>query len=64
MNANAFRAALEKLDLTQGEAADLLFKSIRSINGYAAGTEIPKDVEVLLAYYLKYGTKLAQGMLK
>jgi DNA-binding XRE family transcriptional regulator len=55
MTKNQFNAALERLGLTQSEAADYLGVSLRSINGYANGAKISKTVAKLLDMYLRHG---------
>ena len=48
-----YQNALDKLGLTQGEAADLLGFSIRTSNGYAnGGYPVPKPLAVLLRLLL------------
>ena len=48
MTAIQFRAALDRLSLTQAQAAEALGVSIRTAHGYANGKPIPKPVELLL----------------
>ena len=48
MTAAQYRAALERLDLTQGTAAQWLGISIRSSHGYANGAPIPTAIAKLL----------------
>lgn len=55
MTKTQFREALERLGLTQGQAAEALGLTIRTINGYANGEPIPATVARLLAMYLRYG---------
>lgn len=56
MTAAQFRRALEQLRLTQGEAALSLELSVRTINGYANGDEIPLVVELALETLLRRKT--------
>jgi len=55
MTKTQFRAALEQLDLTQGQAAKLLHCTIRTINAYANGHPIPFLVANALENWLKHG---------
>lgn len=48
MNQNQFRAALSRLGIDQGEAAQLLGVTLRTVNGYANGNDIPLLVERFL----------------
>lgn len=48
-----FRAALDRLDLSQGQAAEWLGKSIRQVNSYANGTPVPLAVAKLLRLCLR-----------
>lgn len=48
MTPSQYRAAQERLGLTQGEAAEWLGYSIRSTHGWANGEPIPKTVAMLL----------------
>lgn len=52
MTKNQFRAALAALGCTQGQLADELEISIRSVNGYANGQHIPKLVELAIKQLL------------
>lgn len=51
MTPTQFRAALTKLGWKQGKAAQELEISQRTVNGYANGVEIPRTVELSLAFY-------------
>lgn len=55
MTAKQFRDALERLDLTQGQAAEALNVSIRSINAWANGQKIPFLIAEVLTLWLKHG---------
>lgn len=57
MNSKQFRKALEELGLKQGEAAEFLDVSIRSVNGYANDWPIPKQTAMLLRLMIKHGFK-------
>ena len=57
MTATQFRAALEHLGWTQQQMANELKISIRSVNGYANGTPIPKLVELAILALNKEQTK-------
>lgn len=48
MTSAQYRAALDRLTLTQAGAAELLGISIRSAHGYANGEPIPEPVAKLL----------------
>jgi transcriptional regulator with XRE-family HTH domain len=49
MKAVHFRRALEDLDMTQAEAAELLGLGPRTMNGYASGERaIPKTVGIII----------------
>ncbi len=48
-----FRAALDRLSLTQEEAAMLLGVGLRTAHGYANGRPIPKGVGLLLELLLR-----------
>jgi hypothetical protein len=56
MTQKQFRAALARLDIDQGKAAQLLGCTLRTVNGYANGTEIPLAVERLLALMVETKT--------
>jgi hypothetical protein len=59
-----FRDALTTLELSQGEAATWLGISIRSINGYAAGTHtIPEPLSMLLQITVRLGLKRVNSYL-
>lgn len=55
MTAAQFNKALRALGLNQSQARRYLFRTLRSINGYANGQEIPPEVEMLLRLYLAHG---------
>lgn len=55
MTKTQFRNALEQLGLTQGQAAELLHKSLRTVAGYANGQPIPFLVANAVENWLKYG---------
>jgi hypothetical protein len=55
MTQKQFRAALARLGVDQGEAAEILGCTIRTVNGYANGKEIPVVVERFL--HLMINTK-------
>ena len=55
MTKTQFREALERLGLTQGRAAELLHRSIRTINGYANGEPIDQLVADRLLDFVKHG---------
>ena len=57
MTNDEYRAALAQLGWTQGQAAEQLGISVRSSNGYANGTDIPKLVSLALSYFLVTQTK-------
>lgn len=48
MTPSQYRAALDRLDLTQAGAAEFLGISIRSAHGYANGDPIPEAIAKLL----------------
>jgi hypothetical protein len=48
MNAFEFRNSLEKLEITQHEAAEMLGVSLRTTASYAAGNKIPEPIARLL----------------
>jgi hypothetical protein len=48
MTPTQYRAALARLGLTQGEAAEWLDIAIRTSHGYANGDPIPKAIAKLL----------------
>lgn len=43
-----YKTCLRRLGLTQSRAAKFLDKSVRTCNGYANGSKIPKDISLLL----------------
>lgn len=53
MDADEFKSALAKLELTQGQAGTFLERSIRAINGYANGAKIDGPVGKLLRLMIK-----------
>lgn len=55
MTKTQFRDALERLGLTQGQAAVLLHRTIRTINGYANGEPIDPLVADRINDFLKHG---------
>ena len=57
MTKHQYRAALNFLGFTQGQAADWLGISIRSSNGYANGDPIPEAIAKLLKVMMKYEIK-------
>jgi DNA-binding XRE family transcriptional regulator len=58
MTPDHFRVALEKLGLTQGQAAWFLGISIRTINGYANNQyPVPRSVALLLRLMIRYDIK-------
>jgi hypothetical protein len=56
MTQKQFRAALARLDIDQGKAAKLIGCTVRTVNGYANGSDIPLAVERLLALMLETST--------
>ncbi len=48
MNQHQYRAALERLGLTQDSAAEFLGVSLRTSHGYANGSPIPEGTAKLL----------------
>lgn len=52
-----YRTALAKLEITQGEAAELLGVSIRTSHGYANGEPIPEGYAKLLRLMVNLGLK-------
>jgi hypothetical protein len=59
MTKQQYRNALERLELTQGAAAEFLDVSIRTSNGYANGEPIPGAAAKLLRLMLRLGLKPA-----
>lgn len=57
MTANQYRAALQRLGLTQGGAAEFLGVSIRASHGYANKDPIPEAIAKLLRLMVKLGLK-------
>ena len=55
MTPTQYRAALDRLGLTQAGAAEFLGISIRSSHGSANGTPIPETVAKLLRLMLEKG---------
>ena len=53
MTKTQFRDALERLGLTQGQAAERMGYTIRMVNGYANGEPIPLVVSELLEAWLE-----------
>ncbi len=54
MNKTEFNLILDELGWTQGDAAEDMGLSIRTINAYANGAEIPKLVSNYLHVVLAY----------
>jgi transcriptional regulator with XRE-family HTH domain len=48
MTASQYRAAFQRLGLSQAKAAELLGISIRTSHGYANGQTIPKAIAALV----------------
>lgn len=57
MTANQYRTALDRLGLTQAEAAEFFRVSIRSSHGWANGSPIPEAVAKLLRLMLRLGLR-------
>lgn len=57
MTPNQYRAALQRLGLSQAEAAEFLGLSVRTSHGYANGEPIPKTVELVLKLMLRFELK-------
>ena len=57
MTPNQYRAALERLGLTQDSAAELLGVSLRTSHGYANGSPIPKATAKLLLLLIRLETE-------
>lgn len=56
MTKTAFREALSRLSLTQGQAADLLGYTIKSVNDWANGRQpVPLLVGIALENWLRHG---------
>jgi transcriptional regulator with XRE-family HTH domain len=55
MTKTQFRDALERLGLTQGQAAELLGLAIRTVHGYCNGVPIPKQTELAIKWLLQHG---------
>jgi hypothetical protein len=54
MTANQFRTALDRLSLTQAQAATFLGKSLRTVWGYCNGEPIDHPVALLLHVMLEH----------
>jgi transcriptional regulator with XRE-family HTH domain len=59
MTPTQFRAALDRLSLTQAGAAEFLGISIRSAHGYANGKPVPEPVAKLLRLMISLDLKPA-----
>lgn len=59
MTASEYRAVLEALELTQAAAGLILGITVRQSQRYAAGSQIPKLVAVVLRLLLRGKLKLA-----
>lgn len=57
LTANQYRAALDKLGLTQAGAAEFLGVSIRTSHGYANGEPIPEGYAKLLRLMVRLNLK-------
>jgi hypothetical protein len=57
VTAHQFRIALDRLALTQAQAAQFLGRSTRSVWGYCNGEPIDRPIVLLLSLMLEYGTK-------
>jgi hypothetical protein len=57
MTSTQYRAALDRLDLTQGEAAEFLGINIRTSSNYATGKPIPLAVAKLLRLMVRLKLK-------
>lgn len=64
MTTDQYRAALERLGLSQGEAAKFLGISIRSSHGYANGEPIPRTVSHCLQMLLLLGPKSRKALIE
>jgi len=53
MSAREYRNTLARLDLSQGQAAAVLGKSLRQAHGYANGDPVPVAVAKLLRLMLE-----------
>jgi len=60
MTEKQFRAALSRLGITQGEAAQLLGVGIRTVNNYANGDNVPLVVERFLNLLIESKTPIDQ----
>ena len=58
MKEKQFRAALGQIGINQNEAAELLGCTIRTVNGYANGKEIPVVVERFLQLMISTKTSV------
>lgn len=63
MTPTQFRAALDRLSLTQGEAATLLGVSLRTTHGYANGEPIPRSISLCLQMLLQLGDKARKALM-
>ena len=57
MTAAQYRAAIAKLGLTQGAAAEFLAIALRTSHGYANGEPIPEATAKLLWLMIRLGLK-------
>jgi transcriptional regulator with XRE-family HTH domain len=55
MTAEEFRAALDRLGLTQAQAAKFLGRSTRTIWGYCNGEPIDRPIALLLRIMIDHG---------
>ena len=61
MTALQFRAALDRLSLTQQATAELLGLSLRSVHGYANGAPVPEPVARLLRLMIQRKIETGEG---